>query len=287
MQSPTVVQCAFPLAYVPKVTGHSVTNLSHPQTPIMRFPVLNTWQIQKLMYYKIVHAAHVAGVPTVPSEGERNNNVWETGLIPCVDSALDCLLISKVPDFITITDPSLEVLTLLRALFGLNYHWSELYQPQSKLLPRLEDPDFSNSKLVTKMNRQLQDPMMILTGQIPFWMTQIAVYAPFLFPFESRLQLFYVTAFDRDRAMQRLLDSNPEMAGARNSLLGGSSSAHDHILPRIERRKRTVSRKNLLAQAQTIMDEYAQSRQFLEIQYQDEVGTGLGPTMEFYSLVSK
>ncbi|OQV21334.1 E3 ubiquitin-protein ligase TRIP12 [Hypsibius exemplaris] len=224
-------------------------------------------------------------------EGRVVNTVWDTGVIPPIESTLDGSLTHKVPDFVTIHDPSLEVLTMLRVLFGLNYHWSEVYQPQAKLMPHLSDCDFINSKLVTKMNRQLQDPMMILTGQIPFWMAQVAVYAPFLFPFESRLQLFYVTAFDRDRAMQRLMDANPELAAYRNTAHhhhpSGSGSGHDSLLPRIERRKRTVSRKNLLAQAQTIMDEYAHCRQFLEIQYQDEVGTGLGPTLEFYSLVSK
>jgi E3 ubiquitin-protein ligase TRIP12 len=35
------------------------------------------------------------------------------------------------------------------------------------------------------------------------------------------------------------------------------------------------------------MTELAQSRSLLEIQYENEVGTGLGPTMEFYTLVSK
>ena len=35
------------------------------------------------------------------------------------------------------------------------------------------------------------------------------------------------------------------------------------------------------------MNELAQSRSLLEIQYENEVGTGLGPTMEFYTLVSK
>jgi E3 ubiquitin-protein ligase TRIP12 len=222
------------------------------------------------------------------SSGEgRMSSAWEVGIVPPVESTLDGHLMHKIPDFVTVHDPSLEVLSMLRVLFGLNYHWSEVYQAQAKLMPHLGDSDFINSKLVTKMNRQLQDPMMILTGQIPFWMAQIAVFAPFVFPFESRLQLFYVTAFDRDRAMQRLLDANPDLAAYRTASSSGSSSAHDTLLPRIERRKRTVSRKNLLTQTQTIMDEYAHCRQFLEIQYQDEVGTGLGPTLEFYSLVSK
>ena len=35
------------------------------------------------------------------------------------------------------------------------------------------------------------------------------------------------------------------------------------------------------------MDDLASSRAILEIQYENEVGTGLGPTLEFYALVSQ
>lgn len=35
------------------------------------------------------------------------------------------------------------------------------------------------------------------------------------------------------------------------------------------------------------MEEVASSRALLEVQYQDEVGIGLGPTLEFYTLVSR
>ena len=46
-------------------------------------------------------------------------------------------------------------------------------------------------------------------------------------------------------------------------------------------------RENLMKQAEQIVNELATSRSLLEIQYENEVGTGLGPTMEFYTLVSK
>ena len=42
-----------------------------------------------------------------------------------------------------------------------------------------------------------------------------------------------------------------------------------------------------MEQAEKILDEVASSRALLEVQYQDEVGTGLGPTLEFYTLVSR
>lgn len=47
-----------------------------------------------------------------------------------------------------------------------------------------------------------QDPLVIMTGNLPPWLAQIATVCPFLFPFETRHLLFYATAFDRDRALQ-------------------------------------------------------------------------------------
>ncbi|PIO29672.1 hypothetical protein AB205_0123590 [Aquarana catesbeiana] len=91
--------------------------------------------------------------------------------------------------------------------------------------------------------------------------------------------LFYVTAFDRDRAMQRLLDTNPE--------INQSDSQDSRVAPRLDRKKRTVNRDELLKQAESVMQDLGSSRAMLEIQYENEVGTGLGPTLEFYALVSQ
>lgn len=52
--------------------------------------------------------------------------------------------------------------------------------------------------------------------------------SPFLFPFEARHLLFYVTSFDRDRALQRLLDMTPEMS---------NSDSSERVTPRLDRRK--------------------------------------------------
>ena len=51
--------------------------------------------------------------------------------------------------------------------------------------------------------------------------------------------------------------------------------------------QRVVSREDLLKQAEKVMDELGSSRAILEIKYENEVGTGLGPTLEFYALVSR
>lgn len=99
-----------------------------------------------------------------------------------------------------------------------------------------------------------------------------------MFPFETRQLLFYATSFDRDRALQRLLDTTPELSAADSS---------ERVTPRLDRRKRTISREDILRQAEQVIHDLAGSKALLEVQYENEVGTGLGPTLEFYALVSK
>jgi len=39
--------------------------------------------------------------------------------------------------------------------------------------PLLSQPEFISSKLTAKVNRQLQDPLVIMTGNMPQWLSQI------------------------------------------------------------------------------------------------------------------
>lgn len=48
-----------------------------------------------------------------------------------------------------------------------------------------------------------------------------------------------------------------------------------------------ISRKHILESAVKVFELYGSSSSILEVEYFEEVGTGLGPTLEFYSLVSK
>lgn len=89
------------------------------------------------------------------------------------------------------------------------------------------------------------------------------LFSPFLLPFETRQLLLYATAFDRDRALQRLLDSSPE--------LGSSGDSQERVTPRLDRRKRTVAREDILKQAETLISDMAQSKALLEVQYENEV----------------
>lgn len=46
---------------------------------------------------------------------------------------------------------------------------------------------------------------------------------------------------------------------------------HERVAPRLDRRKRSVTRSNILSQAEAVISENATSRALLEIQYEDEV----------------
>ncbi|CAB3366687.1 Hypothetical predicted protein [Cloeon dipterum] len=216
---------------------------------------------------------HRKGKSSSKSSSRRSK---ESGLRPPA-CPLSQFLHPRLPDNVTINDASLDVLCLLRVLHALSRYWGTLYQlPFSKsLLPQQE---FISNKISAKASRQLQDPLVIMTGNLPAWLQQVASACPFLFPFEVRQLLFYATSFDRDRALQRLLEASPEL---------NSAEAHERVTPRLDRRKRTVSRSDILRQAEQVVQDLATSRALLEVQYENEVGTGLGPTLEFYALVSR
>lgn len=148
----------------------------------------------------------------------------------------------QLPETVTIQDASLEVLCLLRILNSLNTYWSTLYQ-YIEYKPIIPTTEFLNSKIAAKASRQLQDPLVIMTGNLPNWLQQIATCCPFLFPFETRQLLFYATSFDRDRALQRLLDMAPELS---------STDSSERVTPRLDRRKKTISREEILKQAEQV-----------------------------------
>ncbi|XP_043509345.1 E3 ubiquitin-protein ligase TRIP12 isoform X3 [Frieseomelitta varia] len=217
------------------------------------------------------------GKSTKISSKRKEDSLWLEGIVPAQRCPLDPYLLPTLPSSVTITDASLDGLCLLRLLHSLNRHWSVLF-PHLKGLSLLSPQDFINNKIAAKASRQLQDPLVIMTGNLPLWLQQIATVCPFLFPFETRQLLLYATSFDRDRALQRLLDSAPELSG---------SDSQERVTPRLERRKRTISRTDILKQAELVIQDLASSKALLEVQYVNEVGTGLGPTLEFYALVSQ
>ena len=141
-----------------------------------------------------------------------------------------------------------------------------------------------NRKLNGKLLRQLADPLALCSRALPLWCASLAVSCPFLFAFESRRFYFYSTAFGLSRALQRLQNAQEGAAAPPN---GSASERSDFRLGRLPRQKVRISRARVMDSALKVMDLYASAKALLEVEYFGEVGTGLGPTLEFYTLVSR
>ena len=64
-----------------------------------------------------------------------------------------------------------------------------------------------------------------------------------------------MTSFDRDRALLRLLDSVPE--------LGATDAGQERVSPDLDRKKRVISRDNVMKQAEQVRRKKANLRSLI------------------------
>lgn len=250
------------------------------------------WVNTHTLYYRAASSppppeTNAETVKAASSKNERkerkvkvDDRLWIDGEIPVGDCPLDRYLTGSLP--VDIDDPCVLSLVLLRALYGLNRFWWTLFDdedvPPTSHAPLLSNMSFHSAKLNAKMGRQLSDFLSVATQQIPKWTTDLVAAAPFIFTFATRRNLLYCTAFGRDRALMHLV----------NQTDGGHSDGESgRLTPRLERRKVSIKRDDLLRQAEQTMNQLGTSRAMLEVGFDGEVGTGFGPTLEFYSTVSR
>ncbi|KAI6173302.1 Thyroid hormone receptor interactor 12 [Aphelenchoides besseyi] len=217
------------------------------------------------------------------SKDDRNKDklFFNEGKMPQKHSLLDGYLRNTFDQ--TIDDPSERGLVLLRILYGLNTYWWYLFEDNQRLpsthKPILSQSCFHSFKLNSKVSRQLSDFLTVATQQIPRWTKNLVRSVPFAFPFTTRRNFLYCTAFGRDRALMHLVnEANPD---------DHDNESNSRLVPRLERRKISINRNTLLKDAQQAMNQLASSRPALEIVFDGEVGTGFGPTLEFYSTLSR
>jgi E3 ubiquitin-protein ligase TRIP12 len=141
---------------------------------------------------------------------------------------------------------------------------------------------FINTKLTAKMNRQLEEPLIVASNCLPNWSEDLARLFPFLFPFETRHLFLQSTSFGYSRSMMRWQSAQSENDDRRDR-----RRDERPLMGRLQRQKVRISRTRILESALKVMEMYGGSPSVLEVEYFEEVGTGLGPTLEFYSTVSK
>ncbi|KAF8519043.1 hypothetical protein BU17DRAFT_48078 [Hysterangium stoloniferum] len=180
-------------------------------------------------------------------------------------------LLSSVP----LDAPHSKILRLLRVLCKLNE------QGIGRSRHILADSSFINNKLTAKLTRQLEEPMIVASSCLPEWALELPQHFPFLFPFSTRYSFLQSTSFGYARLILKWQSqqTRTQDSSRRDDAFG--------FLGRLQRQKVRISRKHILESAVKVFELYGSSSSVLEVEYFEEVGTGLGPTLEFYSLVSK
>lgn len=202
-----------------------------------------------------------------------------------------------------------KILNLLRALHSLNARWADIYGEDydgadgNAVVAPLPKADFANSKLTAKMNRQLEEPLIVASSCLPSWAHDLARSFPFLFPFETRYLYLQSTSFGYSRLMtvsrsnelsvfagimEVALDINdlsyfpvcltsPQRWQNQQSRNAQDNRRDDSqpFLGRIQRQKVRISRSRMLESAVKVLELYGQNQSVLEVEYFEEVGTGL------------
>ncbi|KAJ3494852.1 hypothetical protein NLJ89_g10725 [Agrocybe chaxingu] len=210
---------------------------------------------------------------TGPAPGPENRG---DGSDPITKNRSPSPTLSSLPE----DAPHAKILRLLRVLCHLNTLEAERVGlgPERRNLP---DSAFVNNKLTAKLTRQLEEPMIVASSCLPDWALDLPQHFPFLFPFATRYNFLQSTSFGYARLILKWQSQQTR---------GQDTSRRDEgigFLGRLQRQKVRISRKHILESAVKVFELYGSSSSILEVEYFEEVGTGLGPTLEFYSLVSK
>ncbi|OJZ91067.1 hypothetical protein ASPFODRAFT_29487 [Aspergillus luchuensis CBS 106.47] len=226
--------------------------------------------------WSAVHTVKFRRAPGPPPPEPSTLTQGSSGSTPRDDS-------NDMPASLSQDQTTASILHLLRVLHEMNTTLDDILAETKDLVALTPEPlaQFINTKLTAKLNRQLEEPLIVASSCLPSWSEDLARLFPFLFPFETRHLFLQSTAFGYSRAMMRWHNSQND------------DNRNDHrrddrpILGRLQRQKVRISRSRILDSAMKVMELYGSSPSVLEVEYFEEVGTGLGPTLEFYSTVSK
>ncbi|KAG8770191.1 Ubiquitin fusion degradation protein 4 [Ceratobasidium sp. 428] len=174
----------------------------------------------------------------------------------------------------------IQILRLLRVLHKMNLMAKDRVTMETPGVV-LPESAFVNNKLTAKLTRQLEEPMIVASQCLPDWAMELPQQYYFLFPFSTRFSFLQSTSFGYARLITKWQSQQQRTS---------DSSRRDDAfgyLGRLQRQKVRISRHHILESAAKVLELYGSSSSVLEVEYFEEVGTGLGPTLEFYSLVSK
>ncbi|KAA8518803.1 hypothetical protein F0562_016423 [Nyssa sinensis] len=248
-------------------------------------------QVYRVTYRRSVKPKH-------SSSQDSHHQAHDYSLLDKVGTYWQCtpffsgMFVSEFASDLEKSSPTYDILFLLKSLEGMNrfrFHLMSHERMHAFAEGRIDNLDhlkvavsavlqneFVSTKLTEKLEEQMQDPLSVSVGGMPSWCSQLMASCPFLFGFEARCKYFRLATFGQ-------LQVQPRRSSHNNS--GGLNGGRQNpgILPR---KKFLVSRDRILESASQMMDLHTRQKVVLEVEYSEEVGTGLGPTLEFYTLAS-
>jgi E3 ubiquitin-protein ligase TRIP12 len=229
----------------------------------------NVWTAIHTVTFKRVPGPPPAEPSTLATAGQEES------------SSCDSL---EIPASLNKDATTASILRFLRVLHEMNATIDDILTETRDPVNVIPEPlaQFINTKLTAKVNRQLEEPLIVASSCLPSWSEDLARLFSFLFPFETRHLFLQSTAFGYSRAMMRWHNSQSTEDSRRDM-----RRDNQPFLGRLQRQKVRISRARILDSAMKVMELYGSSPSVLEVEYFEEVGTGLGPTLEFYSTVSK
>ena len=138
----------------------------------------------------------------------------------------------------------------------------------------------SNDQLSSKMAKELDSPLLVALNAISsHWIRSAQAY-PFLYPFALRVSLMRTVCVGRLRALLLLQQRiAPATGDVFNDLITSTIS--------LPRKRFRIHRKQLLKCLRHVFTPgNCGDLRLFEFEYANELGTGHGPTMEFYALAS-
>ncbi|XP_071078576.1 E3 ubiquitin-protein ligase HECTD1-like isoform X2 [Haliotis cracherodii] len=182
-----------------------------------------------------------------------------------------------------------HVLNLLQRMFAITMEQATPSKRNDNSEVQLNIPadEFISKKITNKVVQQIQDPLVLASHALPEWCEHLTRWCPMLFPFETRQLYFTCTAFGTSRAIVWLQNKRDASIERNRGPLPRRDDGHEFRVGRLKHERIKVPRGvQLLEWAMQVMKHHGQRKAVLEIEFEGEEGTGLGPTLEFYALVA-
>ena len=189
-------------------------------------------------------------------------------------------------------EPSKTTCTVEQVLHLLTILSKVIHNSNTNQNTAVESKEFISEKINNKLIQQLQDPLVLASRSLPEWCKNLLHSYKFLFPFETRQLYFQTTAFGVSRSIVWLQNKRDTLL---TNLRGPVSNRvmrddHEFRIGRLKHERIKIPRdppQMLLRAAINALKFHATRKAILEIEFVDEEGTGLGPTLEFFTLIAR